>query len=266
MAGINGFGQSQLIHQNMIKEQVAKSGQNSAAHNVAQGHTGVSKQAEKNKSSGLNEESHLSEAARKAMEQEEVKEASAEGGAEQAGKAAAKAKAKEREKTKGGEDGDLRGADERHNFAPGEQQKMADGSSVVHGDSDIPSFEISATGTKRLGQLDNKEYVQQNIVDTMPAQAKAVGSAMVKEKTDTPKKREKLADLKMGPDDFSSQVEGVITKATHQVDPRGKVGVAKIRSPKHEKPMVVEDTHSEELAKEAAAKALAGGEQEAFVA
>lgn len=264
MANISGFGHSQMIHQNMIKDQIAKSGQNAAAHTVSQGNTGVSKQSEKNKSGGLKEESTLSEAARKAIEADELKNAQTKGGAEQAGKAAGKAKAKEREKTKDG--GDLRGAGERHNFQPGDMQKMPDGSSIVHGDDETPSFEINAAGTKRLGQLDDKNFVQATVVDTMPGHAKAVAGKMVEEKTDTGKKREKFADLKMGDPKFSDQVEGMMLEPTAAVDARGKVGTAGIRSAKHEKPLQVEDTHSEDLAKIAAAQQLASGNQEAFVA
>lgn len=264
MANISGFGHSQMIHQNMIKDQIAKSGQNAAAQTVSQGNTGVSKQSEKNKSGGLKEESTLSEAARKAIEADELKNAQGKGGAEQAGKAAGKAKAKEREKTKDG--GDLRGAGERHNFQPGDLQKMPDGSSIVHGDDETPSFEISATGSKRLGQLDDKNFVQATVVDTMPGHAKAVAGKMVEEKTDSGKKREKFADLKMGDPKFSDQVEGMMLEPTASVDARGKVGKASIRSAKHEKPMQVEDTHSETIAKDAAARQLASGNQEAFVA
>lgn len=264
MAGIsNNFNLSQQNYQMQLQNQVRDSGKNVASQLVSQGNTGVSKQ--KSDSKGVKEESTLSEAARKAIEADELKTAQAKGGAEQAGKAAGKAKAKEREKTKDGS-GDLRGAGERAQFAAGDMQKMPDGSTIVHGDDETPSFEISATGSKRLNQLDDKNFVQATIVDTMPEHAKAVGGKMVEEKTDTPKKREKFADLKMGDPKFSDRVEGVIIEPTAAMDPRGEVGKAEIRSARHEKPMMLEDTHSEALAKEAAAQQLANGNQEQFVA
>lgn len=263
MAGIgNNFNISQQNYQLNLQSQIRDSGKNAAAQTVAQGNTGVTKQ---DKSKEKSETSHLSEAARKAIEQDELKNAQAKGGAENAGKAAGKKKAKEREKTKEG-GGDVRGA-ERHNFAPGEQQKLSDGSSIVHGDDETPSFEINKAGTARLGQMDDKNYTQATVVDTMPAHAKAVAGKMVEEKTDTGKKREKFADLKMGDDKFSGQVEGMVLEPTAKMDPRGKVGKAGIRSAKHEKPKMMEDPHAEDIMKEAARLQVAnGGGAEAFVA
>lgn len=264
MAISNNFNISQQNYQMQLQNQVRDSGKNAASQLVSQGNTTVTKQkTDTNK--GVKEQSTLSEAARKALEADELKDAQTKGGAEQAGKAAGKAKAKEREKTKDGS-GDLRGAGERQNFAPGDLQKMPDGSTIVHGDDETPSFEINATGSKRLSQLDDKNFVQATVLDTMPDHAKAVGGKMVQEKTDTPKKREKFADLKMGDPKFSDQVEGVIIEPTAAMDPRGEVGKAEIRSAKHEKPMQLEDTHSEALVKEAAANQLASGNQEVFVA
>jgi hypothetical protein len=259
----NNFSLSQQNYQAQLRKDVANSGQNAAAQTVSQGTTGVTKQ---DKSKENKEMSNLSEAARKAIEQDELKDAQSKGGAENAGKAAGKAKAKEREKTKGG-GGDNRVGGERQHFAAGEQQKLPNGGSIVHGDDDTPSFEISKAGTQRLAQLDDKNLVQATIVDTMPAHAKAVAGKMVEEKTETPKKREKFADLKMGNDKFSGEVEGVITEPTHQLDARGKVGKAEIRSAKHEKPTFVEDPHAETIMKEQAKNQLASGNHhEAFVA
>lgn len=267
MASIQGFNQSQLIHRNLIQKQVSDSGQNAASTNVSQGHTSVSKQQSKaGQAGGLREESTLSEAARKAMEQEEVQKASEQGSAQNAQQAAGQKKAKEREKTRGG-DGDIRGADHSQAFAPGEQEQLPDGSSIVHGDDEVPSFEINTAGTKRLANLDNPEYVRQNVLDTMPENTRAAAGKMIQEKTDTRPKREKHADLKMGDPKFSDQVEAVITKPTHKMDKRGVVGVVPIRSAKQEVPQLMEDPQSEEIMRRAAAEALAaGGDQEAFVA
>jgi hypothetical protein len=264
MAGINSFNVSQQNYQLTLQNQVKDSGKNAAQHTVSQGSTGVTKQQSES-SKGLKEESSLSEAARKALEADELKNAQAKGGAENAGKAAGKKKAKEREKTREG-GADVRGA-ERH-YAPGDMQKMPDGSTIVHGDEETPSFEISAAGSKRLAQMDDPNFTKATVLDTMPSHAKAVASKMVEEKTDTGKKREKFADLKMGDAKFSDQVEGVILDMTASVDPRGQVGKAEIRSPKHEKPHFEEDPFAETAALEHAKhqQRTGAGEAEAFVA
>ena len=263
MAGINNnFNISQQNYQSQIRKDVANSGQNAASQTVSQGTTGVTKQ---DKSKENKEMSNLSEAARKAIEADELKNAQSKGGAENAGKAAGKKKAKEREKT--GTGGDNRVGGDRQHFVPGEQQKLPNGSSIVHGDDDTPSFEIDKPGTQRLSQLDDKNFVQATVVDTMPGHTKAVAGKMVEEKTETPKKREKFADLKMGNDKFSSDVEGVILDPTHKMDKRGKVGKADIRSAKHEKPKMMEDPHAEDTMKEAAKLEMQSGKHnEAFVA
>lgn len=263
MAGISGFNQSQIAHRSLIQRQISESGQNAATTNVSQGNTGATKQSE---TSGLKEESSLSEAARKALEQEELKEASNKGGAQNAQQAVGKKKAKEREKTRDGA-GDLRGYESTKSFAPGEQELLPNGSSLVHGDEEVPSFEINAAGTKRLKQLDNPQYTKQAVLDTMPEQTRAVAGKMVQEKTETPKKQEKHADLKMGDAKFSSDVEGVITTPTHKLDKRGVVKLAPIRSAKHQPPQLMEDPQAEEIMRQAAAEQLAsGGDLEAFVA
>lgn len=264
MAGINSFNVSQQNYQLTLQNQVKDSGKNAAQHTVSQGNTGVTKQ-QSDSGKGVKEQSNLSEAARKALEADDLKKAQAQGGAENASKAAGKKKAKEREQTKEG-GGDVRGA-ERH-YAPGDMQKMPDGSTIVHGDDETPSFEISASGSKRLAQMDDPNFTKATIVDTMPGHAKAVAGKMVEEKTDTGKKREKFAELKMGDPKFSDQVEGVILEPTASVDPRGQVGKAEIRSAKHEKPRFEEDPHLESTQMETARqqqRSGAGG-AEAFVA
>jgi hypothetical protein len=266
MAGINNsFNIGQQTYNLQLQNQVRDSGKNAAQQLVSQGNTGVTKQ-QTDTGKGVKEQSTLSEAARKALEETELRDAQTKGGAEQAGKAAGKKKAKEREKTKDG-GGDIRGAGENRTFAPGEMQKMPDGTTVVHGDDDVPSFEISAAGSQRLSQMDDPNFTQATIVDTMPGHAKAVAGKMVEEKTDTGKKREKFAELKMGDSKFSDQVEGVILEPAAKMDPRGEVGKAEIRSPKHEKPRFEEDPHAETIMKEHAKTQIArGGHNEAFVA
>lgn len=264
MAINSNFNISQQNYSLNLQNQVRDSGKNAANQLVNQGATNVTKQQTSQKQ--VSEQSTLSEAARKALEADELKQAQEQGGAKEAGKAAGKAKAKEREKTKDGS-GDLRGAGESRHYAPGEMQKMPDGSTVVHGDDETPTFEIGPTGSKRLAQMDDANFTRATVVDTMPAHAKAVAGKMVEEKTDTGKKREKFADLKMGDAKFSDQVEGVILKLTSAMDPRGEVGVASIRTPKHEPPRFEEDPHAESIMKEHARTQLANGSQnEAFVA
>ena len=271
MASINNFGHGQMIHQNMIKDQIAKSGQNAASHTVSQGNTAVTKQDESKKN---NEMSHLSEAARKAIEADELKKAEGKGGAEEAGKAAGKKKAKEREKTKDGS-GDVRGADNGKFYnvpdsaQPGDMLPTEDGGSLVVGDASmgVEDTKLSQSQTQRMRHLDDNANVQAQY-DAIPENVRPAVLKMAEKQVGDKSTRKKNAELKMGDDKFNSKVEGVILDPAAKLDPRGKVGKAGIRTPKHEKPKMMEDPHAQDIVEAAAREqAISGGTpDEAFVA
>ncbi len=260
----NSFNVSQKNYSLQMQNQVKDAGKNAAQTNVARGDTGVSKQqGDSNK--GVKEKSLLSEAAQKALEQADLKKTQEQGGAQNAQKASGQKKAKEREKTKGG-DGDIRGGGER-NYQPGDLSPTATGNFVVRGESEEEDFEITGVQAKRLGELDSPKHAKEKILGEMPEHVRKASENMVTEKTDTEKKRDKHADLKDGPKAFGDQVEGVILEPAESFKEAGTRPAA-LQSAKQEKPMQVEDTHSEDIVKNNAKEQLAkgGAPDEAFVA
>lgn len=270
MAISNNFNISQQNYQLGLQSQIRDSGKNAAAQTVAQGNTGVTKQ---DKSKEKSETSHLSEAARKAIEQDELKKAAGKGGAEQAGKAASKAKAKEREKTKDG-GGDVRGADNGKFYhipdtaQPGDILPTEDGGSLVVGDAatGVENSKLTPSQTQRFRHLDSDANVQAQY-EAIPEKVRPAVMKMAEKQVGDKAGRKKNAELKMGDAKFSNEVEGMVLDPTAKMDPRGKVGKAGIRTPKDEKPKMMEDPHAEDIMKEAARLQVAnGGGAEAFVA
>jgi hypothetical protein len=271
MANVNSFNSAQTSYTLQQMKDVKNSGVKAATTNVAQGHTAVSKQnTESNK--GVKEESTLSEAARKAIEQSQLKEASDKGGAQNAGKAAGQKKAKEREKTKG--EGDIRGADNGKFYKvpdtaqPGDILPTEDGGSLVVGDvaAGVEDTKLSKGQTDRLKHLDSPDNANKQY-EAIPDKVRPAVMKMAEKQVGDKAGRKKNADLKTGDAKFGDQVESPILDLTSKLDKRGQVGPAGIRTPKDEKPLNIEDPHADESMKLGAKlQASTGGGNEAFVA
>jgi hypothetical protein len=262
----SNFNVSQQAHQLHLQKQVQNSGQNAAAHNVAHGHTKVSKKQSESHEAETTEESTLSEAARQAIEDSELKKAEEDGGATNAQQASGKKKTKEhKSKDSKAQGGEVRGGE--HEYLPGEMTPTSEGNFVVHGESEEEDFEITGAQASRLGTLDSPKHAREKVLGDMPEHVRKASENMIAEKTDTEQKRERHADLKDGSKEFADQVEGVILEPAESFRAAGK-RPASLRGPKQEKPMVAEDPYSEELVRELAKEQLAqeGSPDEAFVA
>lgn len=262
----SGVNNAYLMQQ---MKDVKNSGVKAAQTNVASGNTAVSKQStESNK--GVKEESSLSEAARKAIEQGQLKEASDKGGAQNAGKAASQKKAKEREKTKG--DGDIRGADNGKFYKipdtakPGDVLPTEDGGAIVVGDMDsgVEPSKLSRGQAERFHYLDSEANIKAQKDGTPNAE---VTGKMAEPQVGNKEGRKKLAKELKNTAECDEKLTKMELKLTHKQTGCSKTGPAGIKTPKDEGPLNIADEHAEGSVMEAAKlEARNGGGAEAFVA
>lgn len=217
-----------------------------------QGFTNVSKQATKNQQSTESLDKATLDRLDRLAQTEAEEQAKAQGQADVADNAAQSNKMRKKEETgKTAEDLD---------FGPGETKTQAGtGTFVEEADEAIA---IPKEQAKALEAMDDKRHADR-ILEDMPEANRTAASSMLSSQIQT-KGKDKVAELKDDP-----KVTGVVEEM--DLEPaetlQEAARPAPIRSAKDEKPMVLDDPHSETLAKEAAAQQLReGGAQEQMIA
>lgn len=241
-------------------QQMLESARKTGANQVSAQHGGALKQASnkgkdaapKTEGKKVSEQSFLSEAAQKALEDEALESAQTQGRESVRDEAAIQSKG--RKATKGDDDKDVA-------VNPG-QVKQKEGIRVFPLDDDgEESYEVSETKAKQLDNLDRR--TPEMILQGMPEGARKAAEATLDTQIKT-KGRDKVAQLKDDPK-ITAVAEQMDLDPAETLQESAKI--APIRTPKDEPPMMVEDTQSEVLAKEAARRQLeSGGANEAMIA
>ncbi len=217
-----------------------------------QGLTNVSKQATKNQQATESLDKATLDRLDRLAQAEAEEQAKTQGQADVADNAAQSNKMRKKEETgKTAEDLDV---------GPGEAQtKTATGTFVDEADEAIS---IPKEQAKALESMDDKRHAER-ILEDMPEANRTAASSMLSTQLQT-KGSDKVAELKDDPK-VGAVVEEMDLEPAESLQEAARP--APIMSAKNEKPMLLEDPHSENLAKEAAAQQLReGGAQEQMIA
>lgn len=167
---------------------------------------------------------------------------------------AAQANAKKKDIGGGEDENDLRGRD---------VDRPKPGFVFVEGEEG-EKYQIKEADANKVTRMDSKSF-SEKLNSDMPEGTRRAAEATLNNQIEA-NGTDKVSKMKEGDSKFSSAVEGMDLEPAEDFMAAGSTP-APIRSAKDEKPMMVEDEHAEQLAKEAAKQQLAsGGGTEAFVA
>ncbi len=167
---------------------------------------------------------------------------------------AAQANAKKKDIGGGDDENDVRGRD---------VDRPKPGFVFVEGEEG-EKYQIKEADANKVARMDGKSF-SEKLNSDMPDGTRRASEATLNNQIES-KGTEEVSKMKEGDSKFNTAIEGMDLEPAEDFMAAGSTP-APIKSPKDEKPMMVEDEHAENLAKEAAKQQLAaGGGSEAFVA